>query len=59
VASDTTIGKVGASGNSISPHIHMAIRVYKEDPRKRGVLSIGYLLPDQFFPFGRKGMKTP
>ncbi len=60
VEPDTTIGKVGSSGNSISPHIHMAIRVYKEDPRKRGVQAIGYLLPDEFFPFGRKGKKkTP
>lgn len=38
----------------------VTIRVYKEDPRKRGVQSIGYLLPDEFFPFGRKGKKkTP
>ncbi|HEX3128883.1 MAG TPA: DUF4157 domain-containing protein [Thermoanaerobaculia bacterium] len=59
VESDTLIGKVGSSGNSISPHIHMAIRVYTEDPRKQGVQSIGHLLPDEFFPFGRKGKKTP
>jgi hypothetical protein len=48
------IAKVGSSGAAISPHVHMAIRVYEKDPRSRGVLPLGHLVPLDFFPFGRK-----
>lgn len=55
VTAGEVIGKVGSSGNSISPHIHMGIPVYEKDPRGRGVLALGFLTPQDFFPFGRKG----
>lgn len=57
VESGAAVGKVGSSGNSVSPHIHMAINVYDRNPRERGTKVIGFLLPLEFFPFGRKGKK--
>ncbi len=57
LGAQTTIGKVGVSGNSVTPHIHMAIRVYKTDPRNPNALYYNTLLPDEFFPYGRKRAK--
>ncbi|HWM89211.1 MAG TPA: DUF4157 domain-containing protein [Thermoanaerobaculia bacterium] len=61
---ETVIGKVGSSGNAVSPHIHMAIRVYERDPRGGRAVAIGYLVPLEFFPFdraaaGKKPEATP
>jgi hypothetical protein len=55
IESGAAIGQVGSSGNSVSPHIHMAINVYDRNPRERGSKVLGFLLPLDFFPFGRKG----
>lgn len=57
LGTQTTIGQVGVSGNSVTPHIHMAIRVYKSDPRIPNTPYYNTLLPDEFFPYGRKGAK--
>lgn len=58
VNSEDVIGKVGSSGNAISPHIHMAIRVYETNPQTdRKASPIGYLMPLDFFPFDRPGAK--
>lgn len=61
LTAEDVIGKVGSSGNAISPHIHMAIRVYEKDPRKSTKESparvIGYLVPLEFFPIERPGAK--
>lgn len=63
LTADDVIGRVGSSGNAISPHIHMAIRVYEKDPRKSTKESparvIGYLVPLEFFPIERPGAKKP
>ncbi|HWM89212.1 MAG TPA: DUF4157 domain-containing protein [Thermoanaerobaculia bacterium] len=50
----TLIGQAGTSGGSVSPHIHMAIRVYDQEPKGK-VIPIGFLHPLDFFPFGQKG----
>lgn len=57
LGAQTRIGQVGVSGNSVTPHIHMAIRVYKTDPRNPNALYYNTLLPDEFFPYGRKVAK--
>lgn len=44
------LGKVGSSGNSVSPHVHMGIAVYEREPRY-GVPPIGFLVPLDYFPF--------
>lgn len=60
VASGTVIGKVGSSGNAVSPHIHQAIRVYDEYPNGRAKPRVrAYLVPLDFFPFVLPGRTTP
>lgn len=44
------LGKVGSSGNSVSPHVHMGIAVYEKEPRY-GMPPIGFLVPLDYFPF--------
>jgi hypothetical protein len=45
------LGKVGSSGNSVSPHVHMGIAVYEREPRGYGMPPIGFLVPLDYFPF--------
>lgn len=60
VASGTSIGKVGSSGNAVSPHIHQAIRVYLTDPRvDTKAIPKDYLDPLEFFPFVLPGRRRP
>ncbi len=60
VASGTSIGKVGSSGNAVSPHIHQAIRVYLVDPRlDTKAIPKDYLDPLEFFPFILPGRRRP
>jgi hypothetical protein len=60
IASGTAIGKVGSSGNAVSPHIHQAIRVYTKDPRLDKDAHIkAYLVPLDFFPFVLPGRARP
>lgn len=44
------LGQVGSSGNSVSPHVHLGIAVYEQEPRF-GVTPIGFVQPLDFFPF--------
>lgn len=60
VASGTSIGKVGSSGNAVSPHIHQAIRVYLTDPRvDTNAIAKDYLDPLEFFPFVLPNRRRP
>jgi murein DD-endopeptidase MepM/ murein hydrolase activator NlpD len=60
IASGTAIGKVGSSGNAVSPHIHQAIRVYTKDPRLDKDAHVkAYLVPLDFFPFVLPGRARP
>ena len=50
VEEGSRLGKVGSSGNSVSPHVHMGIAVYEKEPRY-GMPPIGFLVPLDYFPF--------
>jgi hypothetical protein len=43
-----TVGQVGSGGNAISPHVHMAISVFRSEPAWN-TLPIDYIDPTDFF----------
>ena len=53
----TVLGQVGATGNAVSPHIHMTIAVYGQKPGKAQGPAIGFVYPPDFFPGVKRGGK--
>ncbi|MCU1255976.1 MAG: hypothetical protein JWM83_2275 [Candidatus Angelobacter sp.] len=52
---DQVMANVGSGTNAISPHVHMSIAVYRNDPGEhKSAIPIGYLDPLDFFPAMRR-----
>jgi hypothetical protein len=57
---DQLMANVGSGTNAISPHVHMSIAVYRNDPGEhKSSIPIGYLDPLDFFPAMQRAKQRP
>lgn len=60
IQQDQLLANVGSGTNAISPHVHMSIAVYRNDPGEhKSAIPVGYLDPLDFFPAMRRAKPGP